>query len=47
VAGGEPPPERPAPPAKLRHLLRFEVMSADPMLRFYTDWPAAGAFALQ
>jgi len=35
------PPERPAPPAGLRHLLRFEVMSADPMLRFYTDWPPA------
>jgi hypothetical protein len=35
----EPLPDRPAPLAKLRHLLRFEVMSADPMLRFYTDWP--------
>jgi hypothetical protein len=34
-----PSPERPAAPAGLRHLLRFEVMSADPMLRFYTDWP--------
>jgi hypothetical protein len=34
-----PRPERPGPPAGLLHLLRFEVMSADPMLRFYTEWP--------
>ena len=33
--------EAPEQPAAVRMLLRFEVRSADPLMRFYTEWPAA------